>query len=64
MLPLRTYRLKGNNLGDEGVRVVIQLMRKNTFVHTLGINSNKIGLAGAEAIADALKENKVLKKLR
>eukprot|EP01094_Clydonella_sp_ATCC50884_P018643 TRINITY_DN3486_c0_g1_i1.p1 TRINITY_DN3486_c0_g1~~TRINITY_DN3486_c0_g1_i1.p1 ORF type:complete len:319 (-),score=33.01 TRINITY_DN3486_c0_g1_i1:154-1110(-) len=56
--------IKFGNIGDEGVRLILDALPVNTSLKTLLLWRNKIGPEGARLLADALRVNTSLKELK
>lgn len=61
---LVSLNLMNNNIGDEGAKVLSQLLRRNTALRWLDLSYNGLSPTGASHIALALKSNVVLKSVR
>ena len=65
---LKSADLGGNDIGDEGVIAISEALKTNSTLTELGLGSssrstNKIGPAGAQALADMLQVSSALKVL-
>jgi Ran GTPase-activating protein (RanGAP) involved in mRNA processing and transport len=55
--------LSGQNLGNDGIKKLVEELKGNMSLKELNLGSNSIGKDGATAIAMVLQENGALKKL-
>jgi Ran GTPase-activating protein (RanGAP) involved in mRNA processing and transport len=60
---IKTLYLWDASVGDEGVKVVAAILKKNSAIESVSLGYNKISDDGAKAIAEALKENTSLQKI-
>ena len=60
---LQTVDLGGNQVGDEGAKMLSDALKGNTTLKTLRLHSNAIGASGGTALADLLLANRTLTKL-
>jgi len=49
--------LRGNRIGEAGVKEVAEALKANTTLTMLNLRDNSIGDAGAKEVAEALKAN-------
>ena len=61
---VENVQLVNTGINTEGGKELGNLLRSNTSITNLNIETNKIGPEGVHAIADALAENKTLKEIR
>jgi NLR family CARD domain-containing protein 3 len=52
---LTSLDMGGNNIGPEGITVVLNALRGNDTLETLELSYNPIGDKGAKALSDVLK---------
>lgn len=52
---LKVLDIGGNNIGPEGIKVLLEALRGNETLTTLELGYNPIGEAGAKHLADVLK---------
>ena len=62
-LQLMTLDLSGNNIDDDGAKMIANALIDNNSLKTLYLSSNNIASDGAKAIADAIKGNHCLESL-
>jgi hypothetical protein len=62
-LQLMTLDLSGNNIDDDGAKMIANALIYNNSLKTLYMSSNNIANDGAKAMADALKGNHSLESL-
>ena len=55
--------LRGNNIRDDGAKVIADALKDNTTLTTLDLGRNHIGVDGAKALGEALKKNTTLTTL-
>ena len=60
---LQTVDLSGNQIGDEGARMLCDVLKGNTSLKSLRLASNAIGASGGTALADLLLANRTLTRL-
>lgn len=52
---LKLLDIGGNNIGPEGIKVLLESLRGNLTLKTLEIGYNPIGEEGAKSLADVVK---------
>ncbi len=52
---LKVLDIGGNNIGPEGIKVLLESLRGNLTLKTLEIGYNPIGEEGAKYLADVVK---------
>jgi len=60
---MNELHLNGNNIGDEGAKMISDALKRNTALTLLDLSDNNIGDEGARMISDALKCNTTLTEL-
>lgn len=60
---LKTLDLRGNSIGDTGVRILARLLRINRHLKTIYFDRNFISLNNFEEIVEAMDENSVIEYL-
>lgn len=58
--PLESLGLGGNQIGDDGVKLLVQALYSNTNLQCLGLADNRIGDSGAAAVANLLLHTSTL----
>jgi hypothetical protein len=57
---ITSLELVGNNIDDEGAIHIAKAIKNNISLRRVNLNSNKIGMKGVFALADAIRANKKL----
>ena len=60
---IRVLNLKGNELGDEGAKIVGSFISRNSSLEVVDLTWNAIHLRGVAALAKGLKANRALRSL-
>jgi Ran GTPase-activating protein (RanGAP) involved in mRNA processing and transport len=58
-----TLRLSREDIGDEGIQLVVEALRANDIIHTLDLSQNGIEDAGSKDLESLLRTNKTITKL-
>jgi hypothetical protein len=61
---LTSLDMGGNNIGPEGITVVLNALRGNDTLETLELSFNPIGDKGAKALSDVLKYDVKVRHIR
>ncbi|WP_215426232.1 hypothetical protein [Rickettsia tamurae] len=57
------FKISWCNIGDEGAKLIAEILKSNNTITKLDLRANKIGDVGAKALAEAVKINNFLTQL-